>query len=133
MKLEVEEFVAAIDKEQKREDTQALIKIMEEESGFQAYMTGNIIGFGSYHYVYDSGREGDAVVVGFSPRKANLTVYIMPGFANYQELLKDLGKYKLGKVCIYNNKLADVDTAVLRKIIKQSVAEMVGKYEVKEG
>lgn len=133
MKLEVEEFVAAIEKERKREDTKALIKLMEEESGFKAYMTGNIIGFGTYHYKYESGREGDAIVVGFSPRKANLTVYIMPGFAHYQELLKDLGKHKLGKVCIYINKLADVDTAVLRKIVRQSVAEMASKYEVKEG
>ncbi|MFK7804507.1 MAG: DUF1801 domain-containing protein, partial [Anaerolineae bacterium] len=131
MNLEVEEFVAAIEKERKREDTKALIKLMEEESGFKAYMTGNIIGFGTYHYKYESGREGDAIVVGFSPRKANLTVYIMPGFANYQGLLADLGKHKLGKVCIYINKLADVDTDVLRKIVKQSVAEMAGRYEVK--
>ncbi|MFT5196949.1 MAG: hypothetical protein ACI85U_003989 [Candidatus Promineifilaceae bacterium] len=92
-----------------------------------------MIGFGSYHYVYDSGREGDAIVVGFSPRKANLTVYIMPGFDDYQELLKGLGKHKLGKVCIYINKLADVDTHVLRKIVKQSVKDMMAKYETKEG
>ncbi|MFT5197190.1 MAG: hypothetical protein ACI85U_004231, partial [Candidatus Promineifilaceae bacterium] len=83
MNIEIEEFVASIGKEQKRADSQALIKLMGEESGFKAYMTGNIIGFGSYHYVYDSGREGDAIVVGFSPRKANLTVYIMPGFDDY--------------------------------------------------
>jgi hypothetical protein len=133
MNVQVEEFVAAIEKDRKREDTKALIKLMEEESGFKAYMTGNIIGFGTYHYVYDSGREGDSVVVGFSPRKANLTVYIMPGFDNYQEILKGLGKFRLGKVCIYINKLADVDTVVLRKIVKQSVAEMASRYEVQEG
>ncbi|MFT7586045.1 MAG: hypothetical protein ACI9EW_002474 [Cellvibrionaceae bacterium] len=133
MNIEIEEFVASIGKEQKRADSQALIKLMGEESGFKAYMTGNIIGFGSYHYVYDSGREGDAIVVGFSPRKANLTVYIMPGFDDYQELLKGLGKHKLGKVCIYINKLADVDTHVLRKIVKQSVKDMMAKYETKEG
>lgn len=133
MNIEVEEFLATIEKERKREDSKALVKLMEEASGFKAYMTGNIIGFGSYHYKYESGREGDSVVTGFSPRKQNITIYIMPGFSNYQDLLKDLGKHKLGKVCIYVNKLADIDTEVLRKIVKQSVKEMMGKYETKEG
>ena len=92
---------------------------------------GSIIGFGSYHYKYDSGREGDWFVTGFAPRKQNTVLYIMPGFANYQELLGSLGKYKTGKSCLYLNTLADVDLAVLAELVRRSVLEMQQRYPCK--
>ena len=85
----------------------------------------SIIGFGSYRYKYASGREGEWMLTGFSPRKQNLTLYIMPGFDNYDSLLAKLGKYKTGKSCLYINKLEDVDLSVLEKLVKQSVDHMV--------
>jgi len=84
----------------------------------------SIVGFGSYHYKYESGREGDMPLVGFSPRKQSLTLYIMPGFDAYEDMLAGLGKHKLGKACLYINKLADVDDGVLRNLIKQSYMHM---------
>jgi Domain of unknown function (DU1801) len=80
----------------------------------------NIIGFGKYHYVYESGREGDWFIMGFSPRKQNLTLYIMSGFKEYDSLLSKLGKYKLGKSCLYIKKLSDIDIEVLKKILRHS-------------
>ncbi|MEJ2757339.1 MAG: DUF1801 domain-containing protein [Anaerolineales bacterium] len=91
----------------------------------------SIIGFGSYHYTYASGREGDWMLTGFSPRKQNLTLYIMDGFEEYEDLLKDLGKFKTGKSCLYINKLADVDTNVLKKLVKASVTHMKKAYPEK--
>lgn len=82
------------------------------------------MGFGSYHYKYESGREGDMPLVGFSPRKQSMTIYIVPGFDDYGEMLAELGKHKTGKACLYVNKLADVDEAVLRSLIKRSYEHM---------
>jgi hypothetical protein len=87
----------------------------------------SIIGYGDHHYVYESGREGDWFLVGFSPRKRNLVLYIMPGFAAYAELLEQLGKHKTGKSCLYINKLADVDVKVLTKLVRESVKHMKNK------
>lgn len=129
MKKELKDFIRQIDHEGRRQDTELLLKIMEEESGYKAALFGKIIGFGLYHYLYDSGREGDAIVTGFSPRKQNLTVYIMPGFSSFEKELDKLGKFKTGKSCLYINKLRDVDQGVLRKIIRQSVKDMLTKYE----
>jgi hypothetical protein len=84
----------------------------------------SIVGFGEYHYTYASGREGDWFLAGFSPRKNNLTLYIMSGFDDYAALLSKLGKYKTGKACLYINKLQDVDLAILRSLIERSVAHM---------
>lgn len=86
----------------------------------------SIVGFGDYHYKYESGREGDWFVTGFSPRKQNLTLYIMAGFDNYDQLLSRLGKYKTGKSCLYINKLDDVDLDVLKELVAQSAAHMNG-------
>ena len=88
-----------------------------------------MVGFGSYHYKYDSGREGDWFLTGFSPRKQNLTIYIMPGFDKYDSLMKKLGKHKTGKSCLYISKLEDVDTKVLKELIKQSFQYMKKKYK----
>ena len=93
-------------------------------SGYKPYLSGSIIGFGKYHYQYDSRYEGDSAVILFSPRKQNLVVYIMPGFDKFEELLQELGKYKLGKSCLYINKLSDVKLDVLEKIATLSVQYM---------
>lgn len=125
----VEDFLNAIADETKRTDSYALIKIMQEITGESPKMWGgSIIGFGSYHYKYESGREGDMPIVGFSPRKTALTLYIMNGFARYDELLTQLGKHKIGKSCLYIKKLADVDSTVLNEMITLSVAYMTDKY-----
>jgi hypothetical protein len=84
----------------------------------------SIIGFGSYHYKYESGREGEWMLTGFSPRKQNLTLYIMPGFDEYDGLLKDLGKHTTGVSCLYIKKLEDIDTKVLKKLVSKSVKKM---------
>jgi len=102
---------------------------MEDTSGYKPYLSGTIIGFGKYDYKYDSGREGTSSVVAFSPRKANLVLYIMPGFADNQDLLESLGKHKIGKSCLYINKLEDVNLVVLKKIIKASVKVMRNTHD----
>jgi hypothetical protein len=105
--------------------------MMRKATGKRARLWGtNIVGFGTYHYKYASGREGDWILVGFSPRKQNLVVYIMPGFKEFPALMNKLGKYKTGKSCLYLNKLDDVDAAVLEKLIGQSVKVMRKRYNV---
>lgn len=89
----------------------------------------SIIGFGSYHYKYKSGREGDWFVTGFSPRKRETTIYTMPGFDNYSDLLETLGKHRLGKSCLYIKKLSDVDTSTLETLLTRSVADMKSMYD----
>jgi len=128
MKNDVREFLNAIEKESKRNDCKLLTKIMEQESGYKAALSGKIIGFGLYHYKYESGREGDAIVTGFSPRSSNITIYIMPGFSDYEKELETLGKVKKGKSCLYVNKLVDLDEKILRKIIRHSVKTMQKRY-----
>ena len=123
------EFLEAVDPDEKRQDCFWLLEQMEELSGARAKMWGeSMIGFGTYHYVYDSGREGDWFEVGFAPRKQNLVVYIMPGFVEYDGLLSQLGKYKTGKSCLYIKKLSDVNREVLRELIEQSLKAMREKY-----
>ncbi|MCA9390886.1 MAG: DUF1801 domain-containing protein [Candidatus Magasanikbacteria bacterium] len=125
------DFIKAIEDEQKRKDSSTLLKLFKEVTGEKAQMWGEaIVGFGSYHYKSErSTQEGDWPLTGFSPRKQNLTVYIMNGFSEYGDLLKKLGKHKIsGGSCIYINKLADIDLKVLATIIKKSVAVMKKKY-----
>lgn len=121
----VEAFLDAVPNERKRADSYAILQMMKEITGQEPKMWGtSIVGFGKYHYKYASGREGDMPVIGFSPRKQNLTLYIMPAFTEFETLREKLGKHKLGKVCLYINKLDDVDQAVLREILRHSVAFM---------
>jgi hypothetical protein len=128
----VEDFLNSVEKESKREDSFKILELMTKVTGETPQMWGDsIIGFGSYHYTYASGREGDWMLTGFSPRKQNLTLYIMDGFEEYEDLLKDLGKFKTGKSCLYINKLADVDTNVLKKLVKASVTHMKKAYPEK--
>ena len=121
----VMEFLNSIEHKTRRADGLTLLKMMEEITGEDAVMWGSsIVGFGSYHYKYESGREGDMLLVGFSPRKQSMTLYIMPGFDEYDGMLAELGKHKIGKACLYVNKLADVDEAVLRRLVKHSYEHM---------
>ncbi len=121
---DVEQFIDAVD-EKRKDDCKAVLKMMEEVTGAKPAMWGpSIVGFGSYHYKYQSGREGDWFLTGFSPRKQNLTLYIMPGFEKYPTLMKKLGKFKTGKSCLYIKKLEDVDMKALRQLVKESVAHL---------
>ncbi|MBE2201648.1 MAG: DUF1801 domain-containing protein [Anaerolinea sp.] len=121
----VTDFLNSVDHKMRREDSFALLEIMQEITGEEAVMWGSsIVGFGSHHYKYESGREGDMPLVGFSPRKQSMTVYILPGFNEYDDMLSELGKHKIGKACLYINKLADVDDNVLRRLIKRSYEYM---------
>lgn len=118
----VVEFIENVDNLKKREDAYQLLDIFSETTGFQAKMWGpSIIGFGSYHYKYASGHEGDAPLVGYSPRKAKISLYFAPGETKREELLKVFGKHTTGKGCVYINKVADIDIDVLKELINQSV------------
>ena len=117
----VEEFLASIENSRRRTDGFAILAMMRQITGLEPEMWGpSIIGFGDYHYKYDSGREGDFFLTGFSPRKQNLTLYIMGGLEGREDLLEKLGKHRTGAACLYINKLADVDIDVLRQLIRIS-------------
>jgi hypothetical protein len=117
-------FLSNVENPDRREDALSLLTLMKEATGVEGVMWGSaIVGFGSYHYKYESGREGDTMIVGFSPRKQNMTLYLKGDFAHDSHLaplLEKLGKHKLGGGCLYINKLSDVDQDVLRQIVKQS-------------
>jgi len=122
-------FLQSLESEKKREDALALLQLMAEVTGEAPKLWGpSMIGFGQYHYKYASGHEGDSFLTGFSPRKQNFSLYITAGFARFESLLEQLGKYKTAKSCLYINKLADVDTAILRQLVTESVAYMRATY-----
>ncbi|MBX3012562.1 MAG: DUF1801 domain-containing protein [Caldilineaceae bacterium] len=121
----VEEFLQSVEPAARRQDALAIRALMQELTGDAGKMWGeSIVGFGSYHYQYASGREADWMLTGFSPRKQNLTLYIMAGFEQYDDLLARLGKYTTGKSCLYVKKLQDIHLDVLRELVQQSVAHM---------
>ena len=121
----VEDFLNNVSDAKKREDSFAVFELMREVTGEEPAMWGtNIVGFGSYHYKYASGREGDWPLAGFAPRKRELTLYIMAGFERYEELLAKLGKHKTGVSCLYIKRLADVDPTVLKELVSASVRHM---------
>lgn len=121
----VEEFLNGLSDQGRREDCFKVLALMRDTVKAPPKMWGgSIVGFGNYRYKYESGREGDWFIAGFSPRKDNLTLYIMPGIERYSELLKRLGKYKTGKSCLYIRKLADIDVSVLEKLVEEAVAWM---------
>ncbi len=122
---DVYDFLNAVENEKKREDCFKILELMQEITGEPPKMWGNsIVGFGDYHFRYDSGREGEWFLSAFSPRKENLTLYIMAGFRRYDELMAKLGKYKTGRSCLYIKKIEDIDWAVLRELVEQSVAHV---------
>lgn len=125
----VDDFLNQVKEDQKREESFKIKAMMEKITGAPAKMWGgSIVGFGSYHYKYDSGREGDFLKVGFSPRAQQFSIYIMPGFDRYDSLMKQLGKHKTGKACLYIKKLADIDETVLETLLKESFDYMTKKY-----
>ena len=127
---DVNEFLDAVENPRRREDSRRVLELMRKVTGEPPKMWGSsIVGFGSYHYRYASGREGDWMITGFSPRKQNLTIYIMPGFSEFSELLARLGKHKTSKSCLYLNKLEDVDLDVLAELVRESVKVMKARYE----
>jgi hypothetical protein len=129
---DVSQFINSFaDSEQKRKDSFELLKLMQDLTGFEAKMWGqSIIGFGSYHYKSErSSQEGDWPLVGFSPRKAAISLYVFTGAKEHEYLLEGLGKYKIGKACIYIKKLSDIDPEILRKLIKETVYFFQSKYK----
>ena len=122
---DVNAFINSVENESRRQDCLIMLALMERITGKKAKMWGDsIIGFGSYHYKYKSGREGDWPVTGFAPRKLNFTIYIMPGFSRYQKLLEKIGKHKTGVSCLYLKNLDNVNMAVLEELIRLSLKEM---------
>ncbi|MDN5204711.1 DUF1801 domain-containing protein [Fulvivirgaceae bacterium BMA10] len=125
----VEAFIDAVGDDKQRADCRVIMDIMKSLTNAEPKMWGNsIVGFGSYHYKYDSGREGDWFLTGFSPRKQNLTLYIMSGFSNYEELFTKLGKFKTGKSCLYVKKLEDIDLDILKEMIVKSIDTISKRY-----
>ena len=119
-----------VDNEQKKQDSFRLVERMREWSGYEPKMWGpTMIGFGSYHYKYASGHEGDAFIIGFSPRKAEFSLYNYSPTEESKELLKNLGKFKTGKVCIYIKKLSDINLETLEKLSKISISYIKEKHE----
>ncbi len=120
------DFLNTISDEKKRRDALTILRLMEEVTGYPAQIWGdNIVGFGKYRYRYASGHTGEWPLVAFSPRKQNLTLYIMAGFEQYESLMTRLGKHKTGKSCLYINKIEDIDLNVLRELVRASVAHMI--------
>jgi hypothetical protein len=129
----VDDFLNNVDDPGKKKDCFEIIEIMKEVTGENPKMWGNsIVGFGDYHYKYASGTEGDWFKTGFSPRKQNLTLYIMSGFDEYENLMERLGKYKIGKSCLYIKKLSDIDLNILKELISRSLLMLDNLYGKKE-
>ncbi len=127
----VDDFLDAVEPDRRKRDGRILCDLMNRVTGFEPKMWGpSIVGFGRYHYKYDSGREGEFFLTGFSPRKSALSVYIMPGFSEYSDLMDKLGKHKTGRACLYINKLDDVDLGTLEELVRRSVEDMKTRYNV---
>jgi len=121
----VEEYLNQVSDERRRQDCFTVLKLMKRITGKKPRMWGDtLVGFGSYHYKYASGREGDFFLAGFSPRKQNLAIYIVAGLDKYPELLDKLGKFKTGKSCLYIKSIEDVDMSVLEELVKRSVKQV---------
>ena len=124
-------FIEAVDQPVRRADALVLDDLYRRITGWRPRMWGQtIVGYGSYHYVYDRGREGDSLAAGFSPRKPNLSLYIVPGYQDYDAILSRLGKYKMCKSCLYINELSDVGMGVLEELIRTGVTDLAKIYPV---
>ncbi len=129
--VEVQAFLAAVPSGMRRDDGFALDQLFREITGFAPRMWGSsIVGYGRYAYRYASGHSGNAPATGFSPRKATFVIYLLAGYENASGQLSRLGKYKIGKSCLYINRLADVDMAVLAEIIRDGLAELATRWEI---
>jgi hypothetical protein len=128
---DVAAYLDAVAPERRRADAMRLDALFREVTGWAPRLWGgSIIGYGSYRYRYDSGREGEFLATGFAPRKANLSIYIMPGYADFGDILARLGKHKTGKACLYVNRLSDVDEAVLAELIRAGLEDLRTRWEV---
>lgn len=132
-RLKVSDYIDAIEKEDRRADCEALLNMMGDITGTSPKLWGQtlqsgIVGFGEYHYKYESGREGDFLRLGFSSRVQNISIYIMPGYQDFDEELSRLGKHKKGKACLYIKRLSDVDEDVLIEVMKKGWDMMAEKY-----
>ncbi len=129
--ISVIDFIAEVQPERRRKEAAQLDEMFRKTTGYDPVMWGtSIVGYGRYHYVYASGREGDFLATGFSPRKAALSIYIMPGYADFTSILQRLGKHKLGKSCLYINKLEDVDMGVLTELVRAGLDELATHWPV---
>lgn len=129
-KQSVTAFINALPSEEHKRQARALVKIFRRATGLSPVMWGNMVGFGRYHYKYDSGREGDFLATGFAMRKNGPTIYIMPGYQDYTEILADLGPHKLGKSCLYLKDLSQVNISVLQKLIRTGLHDLKKTYPV---
>jgi hypothetical protein len=124
------EFIAGVENPKRRADAEVLLDWFQVVTGFPPIMWGSsIVGYGRYHYVYDSGRSGDSMITGFSPRKSSLSIYIMPGYQDLDFFLQRLGKHKTGKSCLYINTLSDVDMNVLEEVVRHGISHVQSVYE----
>jgi len=129
-KRSVREFLQTIDDLQRRQDCGVVAALMRRATGKRAALWGeNIVGFGRYHYQHANGQQASWFVTGFSPRKRDLAIYIMPGFSKYGALMKRLGKHRTGKSCLYVKRLSDIDTTILAELIERSVRDMSRMYD----
>ena len=129
--VSVDEFIANVEDERKRDDSRVLVKLMSKATGAKARMWGpTIVGFGTYHYKYESGHESDACIAGFSPRRAAISIYLAE-FPERDALLAKLGKHKMGKACLYVKKLDDIDMDVLKQLVETSIAYVTKQYPTK--
>lgn len=127
----VDDFIASVAHPVRRADAVRLNTLFQEITGWTPKMWGDsIIGYGQYHYTYDSGRSGDFLATGFSPRKSNLSIYIMPGYTDFGGILARLGKHKIGKSCLYVNKLDDIDLDVLQELVRAGLDDLAQKWPV---
>ena len=131
---DVDAFIASVPHPTRRADAVVLDRLFRDITGWQPRMWGpTIIGYGQYHYTYESGRIGDFLATGFSPRKASLSIYVMPGYAEFGPILARLGKHKMGKSCLYINKLADIDTGVLQDLIRAGLDDLGKRWPITAG
>ena len=130
-KRSAQAFLGEVEPERRREEGQRLLALFQEVTGWEPVLWGaSIVGFGRYHYRYESGREGDYLATGFSPRKAKLSVYILPGYQDYSDILSRLGPHGLGKSCVYITRLEQVDEAVLAELIRAGLRDLEKIYPV---
>ena len=129
--ISVADFIQSVEHPMRRSDAIVLDAMFRRITGWTPRMWGpTIVGYGSYHYIYDSGREGDGLACGFSPRKTSQSIYIVPGYQDYSDILSRLGKYKIGKSCLYVTKLADVSMALLEELVRTGLDDLAKKYPV---
>lgn len=130
--IDLEAFLAGVEPEGRRDDARRLDRIFREETGFDPVLWGSsIIGYGRYDYTYASGHSGQTLATGFAPRKANMVVYIMPGYADFGGILKDLGKHKLGKSCLYLGRLKGINETALRQLIRAGLDDLSARWDIR--